>query len=642
MYFSREQIEQSIRQLDRVDPFFGTTFLAFKKRMLLVGNPNASLPMTDSEQILEKFLQQYYRPDPQFSSFYIPFKTWNRTGKGWTSIVSYADSLTTRTHRTFGDVLIYQNQGDNWAWQSDYIDALKKHLDNYRIPALHLAVWLFRSHSWEENVQTQDVIEAFFTEFNITPEERKLFDLNIQLMITRGFEAHPMSTDEFLETVGFPMESATLHLVKLRGVGPVQREMEFAPSARLNLITGDNGLGKSFLLECSWWALTELWAGYPAYPREDASGEASSITFQIGRIRDESKEQTVKFDWDQLAWAEPTRREVLPGLSIFARFDGSFAVWDPAKHLLGRERRNPGHESDALTMFSRTEVWDGVRDVDQLGKVIRTASNGLLYDWVRWQEAADQSRFDELKIALYGLSPDPENDSLIPGKPTRMLDPTDTREIPTLKFPYGEVPILLCSAGIQRIVSLAYLLVWAWQEHVNVARSMQREPERSIVLLVDEVEAHLHPFWQRTIVPSLMNVVRKLAPQVQIQLIITTHSPLIMASVEPIFDEDQDNLFHLYQESGIVHLENMPFAKRGRVDKWLMSDIFGLSNPRSIEAEKAIDAAKELQMKERESKQGVSKEEVQKVSDMLLNSLAEDDDFWPRWTYFAEQRGVNL
>jgi hypothetical protein len=37
-----------------------------------------------------------------------------------------------------------------------------------------------------------------------------------------------------------------------------------------------------------------------------------------------------------------------------------------------------------------------------------------------------------------------------------------------------------------------------------------------------------------------------------------------------------------------------------------------------------------------------SKEEVQKISDKLTSVLAQDDEFWPRWTYFAEQRGVTL
>ena len=37
-------------------------------------------------------------------------------------------------------------------------------------------------------------------------------------------------------------------------------------ASRLNLITGDNGLGKSFLLDLSWWALTGTWAGLPVTP----------------------------------------------------------------------------------------------------------------------------------------------------------------------------------------------------------------------------------------------------------------------------------------------------------------------------------------------------------------------------------------
>lgn len=46
-----------------------------------------------------------------------------------------------------------------------------------------------------------------------------------------------------------------LSKLTLEGVGPAKRlDVEF--SERLNLITGDNGLGKSFLLDVAWWALT--------------------------------------------------------------------------------------------------------------------------------------------------------------------------------------------------------------------------------------------------------------------------------------------------------------------------------------------------------------------------------------------------
>ena len=52
----------------------------------------------------------------------------------------------------------------------------------------------------------------------------------------------------------------------LHQIGPVpDLEAEFGP--RLNLVTGDNGLGKTFLLDACWYALTRTWAdGKQFYP----------------------------------------------------------------------------------------------------------------------------------------------------------------------------------------------------------------------------------------------------------------------------------------------------------------------------------------------------------------------------------------
>src|SRR5258708_34086379 len=116
------------------------------------------------------------------------------------------------------------------------------------------------------------------------------------------------------------------------------------------------------------------------------------------------------------------------------------------------------------------------------------------------------------------------------------------------------------------------------------------------------MEAHLHPLWQRTIVPALVNVVQELAPEVQVQIIISTHSPLVLASVEPLFDENRDKLFHLYQEKGSVHLDELPFVKRGSVHEWLMSDVFGLAHARSKDAEEATEQTKTLQREQKPAK----------------------------------------
>ncbi|WP_353849967.1 AAA family ATPase [Accumulibacter sp.] len=49
-----------------------------------------------------------------------------------------------------------------------------------------------------------------------------------------------------------------LKRLSLKNIGPAQAmDLEFGD--RLNLITGDNGLGKSFLLDIAWWAMTRKW-----------------------------------------------------------------------------------------------------------------------------------------------------------------------------------------------------------------------------------------------------------------------------------------------------------------------------------------------------------------------------------------------
>ena len=44
----------------------------------------------------------------------------------------------------------------------------------------------------------------------------------------------------------------------MSNVGPAS-SMELNFGSRLNLLTGDNGLGKSFLLDIIWWSMTRKW-----------------------------------------------------------------------------------------------------------------------------------------------------------------------------------------------------------------------------------------------------------------------------------------------------------------------------------------------------------------------------------------------
>ena len=86
-----------------------------------------------------------------------------------------------------------------------------------------------------------------------------------------------------------------------------------------------------------------------------------------------------------------------------------------------------------------------------------------------------------------------------------------------------------------------------------------------------------------------------------------------------------------------VNLREPEFILYGTADAWLKSDIFELPQARSEEAEKAIEDAKKLQMSEE-----VTSEQVTEVSQRLMKYLAAHDRFWSRWTFFAEEHGVEL
>jgi predicted ATP-binding protein involved in virulence len=61
-----------------------------------------------------------------------------------------------------------------------------------------------------------------------------------------------------------------LEKLLLTDVGPAEK-IDLVFTSRLNLLTGNNSLGKTFVLDIAWWVLTHNWAGLPARPRQHQS-----------------------------------------------------------------------------------------------------------------------------------------------------------------------------------------------------------------------------------------------------------------------------------------------------------------------------------------------------------------------------------
>lgn len=419
-----------------------------------------------------------------------------------------------------------------------------------------------------------------------------------------------------------------LEHLKLRHLGPGD-ELDFQFGRRINVLTGDNGLGKTFVLDLAWWALTRTWAdGRVIHPAPEQKGKAS-VEYHVYGKGGPNTPVTCTYQREALDWSLPARRPPSPGFILYARIDGGFSLWDPERNYWHEKKidaRNPADRPDSF-QFAKRQLWEGLKD--ESGKVI---CRGLLEDWETWRLKSNGA-FALLTEVLRELSPGGREGLLRPGEPVRLPD-SGAREIPTLILPYGNVPIHQSSAGIRRILSLAYMIVWAWTEHKVAAGLRGRDQAKRIVLLWDEVEAHLHPQWQRTILPAVVGVLQKLLKETdgtELQVLATTHAPLVLASLETTFDSSSDKLFNLeLDEAHKVRLETIAWAKQGDVVDWLRSPAFDMRSGYSREAERALHAAQSL-LANRSDQLPDDLQTREQIDAELKRVLAAHDPFWPRW-----------
>lgn len=428
----------------------------------------------------------------------------------------------------------------------------------------------------------------------------------------------------------------------ISGVAPIRHQsLDFGE--RLNVITGDNGVGKTLVLDLCWYALTRTWVDSqevmvrPAR-NEIESGEPPWLVWDVVGRSGTIAEAGATFEfrrqgWDPGEWVPSAGRPPMPGVVLYARVDGGFSVWDPLRNYW-RQGESSADKVDPYH-FSREQVWRGLRDIGS--KDGRNLCNGLLRDVETWRLKGNGA-FETLKKVLVRLSSDKSEELSIGAAVQVRLGDEDL--VPTLHTSYGSIPMTQAAAGVKRVLALAYLLVWAREAHLRAAELLGEAPEDRMVLLFDEVEAHLHPKWQRVFLPALSDVVSSLLREEgmrSVQIIATTHAPLVLASIEPIFDESRDKLwtFELSADHQ-ARLVSRPWAMQGDATKWLVSESFGLKQARSIEAQEAIEAA-EAWMRGDIQALPVGLGSPQAIDAKLRRVLAGHDRFWPRWIVHSGQ-----
>jgi predicted ATPase len=135
--------------------------------------------------------------------------------------------------------------------------------------------------------------------------------------------------------------------------------------------------------------------------------------------------------------------------------------------------------------------------------------------------------------------------------------------------PYVEVKTVYGWSPMREL-SLGYKAVIAWVVDL-AARMIERYPDinnplsEPAIVLVDEIDLHLHPTWQRQVVGYL----RERFPKVQ--FIVTAHSPLVVQAAQDA------NVVLLRREGDHVVIDNdFDHVSRWRADQILTSDLFGL------------------------------------------------------------------
>lgn len=151
----------------------------------------------------------------------------------------------------------------------------------------------------------------------------------------------------------------------------------------------------------------------------------------------------------------------------------------------------------------------------------------------------------------------------------------------------GEVPVESVSQGTQSLMGWLAMLLQRLYEVYGEARSPRKKPA---LVLVDEVDAHMHPAWQQSIVRSLSEFFPK------VQFIATTHSPLVVTEL------GSNQVYVLRRDvemNRILAYRSDEDFTGFRADQVLTSSLFGLRRSRGSAAATGLSRYSELLGKKR-------------------------------------------
>lgn len=176
----------------------------------------------------------------------------------------------------------------------------------------------------------------------------------------------------------------------------------------------------------------------------------------------------------------------------------------------------------------------------------------MLRDPRDWLGAQEKYRFNAIARALRSILALRDDESIIQTNRRELLIKTHNELIPVEHLSDGYKSLFIMSIDIMRE------LLSHW-DNLEVAEA---------IVLIDEVETHLHPRWKMRVMAAL----REAMPRVQ--FICTTHDPLCLRGMKNgevlLLQRDSNHEIQAYSD--------LPDISTLRIEQILSSDYFGLSS----------------------------------------------------------------
>ncbi len=347
------------------------------------------------------------------------------------------------------------------------------------------------------------------------------------------------------------MRLKRLTLKNFRGFEALDLELH----PQLTVLVGANGSGKTSVLDALVFVVagpvgsvsqadyrkntTSASIGYEIHPTDDAEATSFSMTFEGADAvvrRTASGPSAASTEWATIAiCAYPVRRQVGP-VTTEAPEHGTTLLDDWKSEV---------DFSDFFAWFIGAEDIENERRRDD-----PSHRDGLL-------EAVRQAV-----------------ERLMPGYSSLRVRRSQSRKQPSLTLVKEDTEFDLqqLSEGERALAVLAGDIAW---RTAIVGRGHYG------IVLIDEVDLHLHPKWQANVLPSLLRTFPEL------QFIVTTHSPIVLSHV----DAECVRLLH-----GFKLIEVPP--TRGRDPNSVLTEVFGVPL-RPAETQAQIDHIAELIDEER-------------------------------------------